>query len=71
MIRGQRLFKNYALVIYEMLLLQEIGLTSLILIERGSVRIEKNDYLCGADKIDWTMICNNTSHDEHYVAVSQ
>lgn len=51
-------------------MLQEIGLTSLQLIERGSVRIEKNDYLCGADKIDWTLICNNTSQDEHYIAVS-
>ena len=69
-IRGQRLFKNYALVIYEMFNLQEIGLTSLTLIDRGSVRIEKNDYLCGADKIDWTLICNNTSYDEHYISVS-
>ncbi len=55
-IRGERLFFNYALVVYEMLELQEIGLPGLVSITRGAVRIEKNPNLCYLNKIDWSLI---------------
>lgn len=42
MIRGNRLFEDYALVVYEMFNLQELGLHSLTVVVRGAVRIEKN-----------------------------
>lgn len=41
-IRGESLFMDYALVIYEMFNLQEVGLSGLTGILRGAVRIEKN-----------------------------
>lgn len=65
-IRGRELFKDYSLIIYEMLELEEIGLTNLQTIERGNVRIEKNDQLCFADQIDWELIAGI---GEHYIAV--
>ncbi|XP_069505328.1 insulin receptor [Ambystoma mexicanum] len=55
-IRGTHLFFNYALVIYEMVHLKEVGLYSLTSIIRGSVRIEKNDELCYLSTIDWSHI---------------
>ena len=55
-IRGDTLFHNYALVVYEMLELQEIGLPSLVNITRGGVRIEKNPNLCYLDMVDWSLI---------------
>ena len=69
-IRGQNLFKDYALVIYEMMQLEDIGLSSLTHIERGFVRIEKNDLLCFADKIDWTLIAKSQLTDDNYIHVS-
>ena len=58
-IRGRKLLHNYALVVYEMLQLQEIGLQSLTDIVRGDVRIEKNPNLCFVDTIDWSRIARN------------
>ncbi|XP_038078912.1 insulin-like peptide receptor [Patiria miniata] len=55
-IRGDTLFYNYALVIYEMLEMQEIGLNGLVTILRGSIRLEKNPNLCYMDTIDWSLI---------------
>lgn len=55
-IRGDVLFHNYALVIYEMRAIQDVGLVSLTTILRGSVRIEKNPHLCYVDTIDWDII---------------
>ncbi|XP_014476872.1 PREDICTED: insulin-like peptide receptor isoform X2 [Dinoponera quadriceps] len=55
-IRGHSLFVNYALVAFEMMQLQEIGLHSLTTILRGSVRFEKNPSLCYVDTIDWDII---------------
>ncbi|XP_012136523.2 insulin-like receptor-like isoform X2 [Megachile rotundata] len=55
-IRGHSLFINYALVAFEMMNLQEIGLHSLTTIVRGSVRFEKNPALCYVDTIDWDLI---------------
>ncbi|XP_052873099.1 insulin-like receptor [Anopheles cruzii] len=58
-IRGTELANNYALVIYELMHLKELGLTSLVHIERGGVRIEKNSNLCHAGTIDWNAIAPN------------
>uniref|UniRef100_A0A182WEW1 Tyrosine-protein kinase receptor n=1 Tax=Anopheles minimus TaxID=112268 RepID=A0A182WEW1_9DIPT len=55
-IRGSELANNYALVVYELMHITELGLTSLIDIQRGGVRIEKNPILCHADTIDWKAI---------------
>ncbi|XP_011648405.1 insulin-like peptide receptor isoform X2 [Pogonomyrmex barbatus] len=55
-IRGNSLFINYALVAFEMMNLQEIGLHSLTNILRGFVRFEKNPTLCYVDTIDWDII---------------
>lgn len=55
-IRGDSLFIDYALVAFEMMHLQEIGLYSLTDILHGGVRFEKNPALCYADTIDWNLI---------------
>jgi insulin receptor len=61
-IRGKELFKDYSLIIYEGINLEEVGLTKLQTIVRGGVRIEKNDYLCFADRIDWQVIAPEADH---------
>ncbi|XP_077953871.1 insulin-like growth factor 1 receptor isoform X2 [Gasterosteus aculeatus] len=55
-IGGRNLFYNYALVIYEMTSLKDIGLYSLRNITRGALRIEKNPELCYLDSVDWSLI---------------
>ncbi|XP_044227253.1 insulin-like growth factor 1 receptor isoform X2 [Thunnus albacares] len=55
-IRGRNLFYNYALVIFEMTSLKDIGLFNLRNITRGAIRIEKNPELCYLDSIDWSLI---------------
>nr|XP_046250354.1 insulin-like growth factor 1a receptor [Scatophagus argus] len=55
-IRGRNLFYNYALVIYEMNSLKDIGLYNLRNITRGAMRIEKNPELCYLDSVDWSLI---------------
>ncbi|XP_037048445.1 insulin-like receptor [Bradysia coprophila] len=70
-IRGNRLMNNYALIIYHLPHLQEIGLKSLTTISRGFVRISKNPELCFADTIDWTYIANGTSVDDHFIDSNQ
>lgn len=58
-IRGAKLFHNYALVIYQLLQLQEIGLPSLTTIVRGSVHVTKNPQLCYVATIDWDEIAKS------------
>ncbi|XP_058171613.1 insulin-like receptor [Anopheles ziemanni] len=58
-IRGEDTANNYAFVVYELMQIKELGLTSLIHIERGGVRIEKNPNLCHGDTIDWKTIAPN------------
>ncbi|XP_078678521.1 insulin-like peptide receptor isoform X2 [Branchiostoma floridae x Branchiostoma belcheri] len=58
-IRGTNLFFNYALVVFEMLDMQKIGLYRLQNITRGSVRIEKNPNLCYLNTIDWSFIAES------------
>ncbi|XP_068201400.1 LOW QUALITY PROTEIN: insulin-like peptide receptor [Palaemon carinicauda] len=55
-IRGDVLFHNYALVIYDVPSLEDVGLLSLTVILRGSVRIERNPRLCYVNTIDWNNI---------------
>lgn len=68
-IRGHDLFKDYSLIIYEMVDLEEIALTNLMTIERGNVRIEKNDRLCFANRIDWSLITEK-KYENNYIDVS-
>ncbi|KAM4747534.1 insulin-like growth factor 1 receptor [Rhinophrynus dorsalis] len=55
-IRGRNLFYNYALVIFEMTDLKEIGLHNLRNITRGAIRIEKNSDLCYLSTVDWSLV---------------
>ena len=55
-IRGRKLFYNYALVAYEMPDFEDLGLGSLTKIMRGAIRLEKNPKLCYIDTINWTHI---------------
>ncbi|CAL8279425.1 unnamed protein product [Lota lota] len=66
-IRGNNLFFNYALVLFEMLQLREIGLHSLMNITRGAVRIEKNPDLCYLSTLDWSKVLD-TVEDNYIVA---
>ncbi|GAB0095553.1 Insulin-like receptor [Sergentomyia squamirostris] len=66
-IRGNQLFDNYALIVYEMMDIEEIGLISLTHIGRGAVRIQNNPSLCYVHTIDWTLIAPHTFRNDHYV----
>ncbi|XP_041424918.1 insulin receptor isoform X1 [Xenopus laevis] len=68
-IRGTRLFFNYALVIFEMVHLKEIGLYNLMNITRGSVRIEKNNELCYLSTIDWSIILDSV--EDNYIELNR
>ncbi|XP_041035673.1 insulin-like growth factor 1 receptor [Carcharodon carcharias] len=58
-IKGVSLFFNYAMVIFEMPHLREVGLHRLTNIMRGDVRIEKNQELCHLSTIDWSLLLNS------------
>lgn len=64
-IRGQDLFMSYAIAIYEMVHLQELGLYNLMDVVRGAVYITKNPMLCFTQTIDWIRIApsGKESHD--------
>uniref|UniRef100_A0A6B2ED02 Tyrosine-protein kinase receptor n=1 Tax=Phlebotomus kandelakii TaxID=1109342 RepID=A0A6B2ED02_9DIPT len=66
-IRGNQLFVNYALVVYELMDIEEIGLISLTHIGRGLVRIQNNPSLCYVHTIDWTAIAPHTVKEDHYI----
>src|SRR6218665_2304388 len=55
-IRGRKLFYHYAIVVFEMRSLDNLGLRSLTLIERGAIYAENNPQLCYLDTIDWGRI---------------
>ncbi|KAF5294240.1 hypothetical protein FQR65_LT10826 [Abscondita terminalis] len=65
-IGGDRLFLDYALVLYEVPHLREIGLKSLRYLGRGSTRIEKCPQLCYVDTIDWDAIGGSTHYLHYY-----
>ena len=64
-IGGQALFYNYALVVYEMIDMESLGLAGLTTIKRGAVRLEKNPNLCYIDTIDWKKIAKNIPQKQH------
>ena len=66
-IRGQHLFYNYALVVFEMPDFEELGLHSLTRIVRGAIRLEKNPSLCYVDTIDYMRIASTESEDNYIV----
>lgn len=66
-IRGQNLFFSYALVVFEMMHLEEIGLTGLTKIVRGAVRLEKNPTLCYVDTINWQEILDTNRVDDNFI----
>lgn len=68
-IRGSNLFFNYALVIFEMLQLKEIGLHSLTNITRGAVRLEKNPDLCYLSTLDWSQILDSV--EDNYIVANK
>ncbi|XP_030640269.1 insulin receptor b [Chanos chanos] len=68
-IRGNNLFFNYALVLFEMLQLKEIGLHSLMNITRGAVRVEKNPDLCYLSTIDWSKILDSV--EDNYIVANK
>ncbi|XP_046662039.1 insulin-like peptide receptor isoform X2 [Homalodisca vitripennis] len=63
-IRGNELFSDYALVVFEMLHLQELGLSSLTDILRGGVYFVKNPMLCYIDTIDWDLIAKQSQSSD-------
>ncbi|XP_061654340.1 insulin receptor a [Phyllopteryx taeniolatus] len=68
-IRGNNLFFNYALVVFEMLQLRELGLHSLMNITRGAVRIEKNPDLCYLSTLDWSKILDSV--EDNYIVANK
>lgn len=64
-IRGINLFFNYALVLFEMPQLKEMGLHSLMNITRGAVRVEKNPDLCYLSTLDWSKILDTV--EDNYI----
>ncbi|XP_033839043.1 insulin receptor a [Periophthalmus magnuspinnatus] len=69
LIRGSNLFFNYALVIFEMIQLREIGLHNLMNITRGAVRIEKNPDLCYLSTLDWSKILDSVA--DNYIVFNK
>ncbi|KAL3867340.1 hypothetical protein ACJMK2_044550 [Sinanodonta woodiana] len=65
-IRGEKLFSNYALIAFEMPNLEELGLVKLTTIKRGAVRLEKNPNLCYIETVDWTKIAKQIEASEHF-----
>lgn len=62
-IRGNSLFLNYALIIFENPDLKEVGLNKLTEISNGGVRVATNNELCFASTVNWTDICRDkTAH---------
>lgn len=68
-VRGNNLFFNYALVMYEMLQLKEVGLRGLVNITRGAVRMEKNPDLCYLSTLDWSKILD--SAEDNYIVANK
>lgn len=70
-IRGNKLFHNYAIVMYELMDIQEVGLYSLTYIKRGGVRIERNPMLCYVNTIDWRVIARQALNDDTMIVIKQ
>jgi len=67
-IRGQTLFHNYAIVIFENNAIEDLGLQSLKRVVRGAIRVEKNAHLCYLNSIDWSLIMSpDVEYDHHFI----
>ncbi|KAJ6652435.1 hypothetical protein lerEdw1_011553 [Lerista edwardsae] len=55
-VRGARLFFSFALVVFEMPHLRDLGLRGLAHILNGSVRLERNQELCHLSTVDWALL---------------
>ncbi|XP_037913549.1 insulin-like receptor isoform X2 [Hermetia illucens] len=64
-IRGEKLFLNYALAIDDVPHLSDIGLISLVSIQRGHIYINRCPILCFVNTIDWFSI--TTSYGTHVI----
>lgn len=64
-IRGNHLFLDYALVIYQNEGFKQINLPSLTTILSGGIRIEKNINLCYVKTIRWKSIMRKNSEDPY------
>ncbi|XP_017486214.1 PREDICTED: insulin receptor isoform X2 [Rhagoletis zephyria] len=65
-IRGrQLLFDEFALVVYENRDLQDLGLKSLLRIQKGNIRIESNPSLCYVDTVNWVQLLGNSTQ-QHF-----
>ena len=64
-IRGEQLFGSYALVVYEMPCMEELGLVSLRTIPKGAVRLERNPNLCFVETIDWMKITTGIAEGDN------
>jgi hypothetical protein len=61
---------NYALIIYECSDLENIGLSNLKKIQRGSVKVERNEMLCFVDTIDWSSILHKDYSESYSIEVN-
>ncbi|XP_061376884.1 insulin-like growth factor 1 receptor isoform X1 [Danaus plexippus] len=61
-IRGNTLLYNYALIVYDMPRLREIGFYNLLKIDRGGVIIWGGKLTCFIDSIDWNVIAPKSRH---------
>ncbi|XP_067011741.2 insulin-like peptide receptor [Anabrus simplex] len=61
-IRGYKLFDGCSLVVFEMFQLQDLGLSGLTKIVRGSVMIQRNPNLCFLETINWESITTGALH---------
>ncbi|VVC96552.1 unnamed protein product [Leptidea sinapis] len=69
-IRGNTLMSNYALIIYDMPKLREVGLYNLLKIDRGGVIIWTGPLTCYLDTINWKAIAPNSRHVLRNASVS-
>ncbi|CAH2041135.1 unnamed protein product, partial [Iphiclides podalirius] len=61
-IRGAQLLYNYALIVYDIPNLKEIGLYNLLKIDRGGVVVWGASQACFIDTVDWEAIAPGSRH---------
>lgn len=70
-IHGQKLYRGYAMVLFENPNLEKVDLTELKSIAKGAVRIERNEMLCFVHTVNWTSIEDASEyHPLNFIQVS-
>ncbi|XP_016964061.1 insulin receptor-related protein [Drosophila biarmipes] len=69
-IRGRRLFLNYALGVTNMYDLEELAFPQLVAIQRGQVYIGNSPKLCNIDQVNWDLL-TLSSGENHVTMVSK